>query len=118
MAGKGKSKSQQSTETVQDFSNRYPGGEQVAPPPSEWFAFESVGDELVGEWEGLETFKNGMKGSILTDDGPIVFSASTLLRQQLKTIRVGERIAIVLAGFQASNKESPMKVYQVFRVRK
>ncbi len=115
---KDKKQAQGLDETVEDFSKRYPGGESIEAPTGEWFAFEDVGDELVGEWSGMEPFRNGVKGSILTKDGLTVFSVAKLLQQQLKQIRQGERIAIVLAGFKKSDKQSPMKVYQVFRVRR
>lgn len=102
---------------VQDFSKRFPGGQSIAPATGEWYAFEDVGDELVGEFVGMEPFRNGTKGTIITEDGPTVFSVGKLLQQQLVQVKKGERIAIVLAGFQASDKASPMKVYQVFRVQ-
>lgn len=102
---------------VQDFSARYKGGEQVQAAQGEWFTFEEPGDELVGIYQGMEPFRNGVKGSIVTADGPTVFSVGKLLRQQLDQIAKGTRIAIVLAGFQASDKQSPMKVFQVFKVR-
>lgn len=101
---------------VQDFSSRYKGGEEVRAAQGEWFAFEEVGDELVGTYQGMEPFRNGVKGSIITEEGPTVFSVGKLLRQQLDQISKGARIAIVLAGFQASDKQSPMKVFQVFKV--
>lgn len=113
---KDKQKGQQ-PQPVQDFSQRYKGGEEIKAATGEWFAFEEVGDELVGEYQGMEPFRNGVKGSIVTEDGPTVFSVGKLLRQQLQQVKTGDRIAIVLAGFQASDKASPMKVFQVFRVR-
>lgn len=100
---------------IQDFSSRYPGGEQIKPA-GEWFAFEDVGDELVGEFVDVVPFRNGMKGTITTDEGQTVFSVGKLLQQQLSQVKKGDRIAIVLAGFQDSDKASPMKVYQVIRV--
>lgn len=102
---------------VQDFSGRYKGGEQVQAAQGEWFSFEEVGDELVGIYQGMEPFRNGVKGTITTEDGPTVFSVGKLLRQQLDQIAKGAKVAIVLAGFQPSDKQSPMKVYQVFKVR-
>lgn len=103
--------------TVQDFSKRFPGGEEVAPAGGEWFAFDDVGDELVGEFVGTEPFRNGVKGTLITEEGPVVFSVAKILRQQLAQIKPGQKIAIVLAGFQASDKASPTKIFQVFRVK-
>lgn len=101
---------------VQDFSGRYKGGKEVRAASGEWFEFEEVGDELVGIYQGMEPFRNGVKGSMVTEEGPTVFSVGKLLRQQLDQITKGARIAIVLAGFQPSDKQSPMKVYQVFQL--
>jgi len=101
---------------MQDFSSRYPGAQQVEPQRGGWFQFEKIGDELVGQFMGVEPFKNGLKGTMRTQKGElVVFSVATLLRDALREVKAGERIAIVLAGFQPSNNESPMKVFQVFR---
>lgn len=110
-------KGKQKNDEVQDFSDRYPGAKQVSGTQAGWFEFEKVGDELVGEYRGMVPFRNGMKGSITTPKGETyVFSCSLLLRDALATVKAGERIAIVLAGFQPSSQDSPIKVYQVFRV--
>lgn len=108
---KGKEESSQ----IKDFTSRYPGAQQVDPGKSEWFQFEKVGDELVGEYRGMEPFRNGMKGTMKTKDGLTVFSCATRLRQLLSEIKVGDRVAIVLAGFEPSNEDSPLKIFQVFK---
>ncbi|SRR6266702_2608928 len=102
---------------MQDFSGRYRGAQQVEARAGGWYEFADIGDELVGEYRGTQPFRNGMKSTIRTTDGTlVVFSTPTLLRQQLEEIKIGESVAIVLAGFEKSNKASPMKVFQVFRL--
>lgn len=116
-----KKQQQQTTPSLpepQDFSSRYPGAHQVDPVRGGWHQFEKVGDDLVGEYKGMEPFKNGFKGTIRRQNGElVVFSIPTLLRDQLREVKAGERIAIVLSGFQASSNDSPMKVFQVFKQR-
>lgn len=115
MAAKGKG--QGGSEQMQDFSGRYPGGKQVDVQRGGWHQFEKVGDDLVGIYMGMEPYKNGFKGTMKKTSGEVVvFSCATLLRDTLREIKVGERIAIVLTGFLPSSQESPQKVYQVFRV--
>jgi len=102
---------------VKDFSGRYPGARQVDAVRGGWFQFEKVGDELVGEYLGMEPFKNGHKGTLRTTKGElVVFSCATILRDLLREVKAGEKVAIVLSGFQPSTEASPMKVFQVFRV--
>lgn len=113
----GKKKAQQGAEHVQDFSSRYPGAQEVDAQRGGWFQFSKIGDELVGQFEGVRPFKNGIKGTMRRQSGElVVFSVPTLLQDLLREVKVGERIAIVLSGFQPTNQDSPMKVYQVFRV--
>lgn len=104
---------------IQDFSGRYRGAQQIETRAGGWFEFAKVGDELVGEYRGMEPFRNGVKGKIKKPDGEIVaFSCATLLQDLLQELQVGDRVAIVLCGFQGKPKPgmSPMKVYQVFKV--
>lgn len=109
-------KRQDGSEQMKDFSNRYPGSREVGGTQAGWFEFEKIGDELVGEYRGMVPFRNGMKGTIRTPKGEdYVFSCATLLRDKLSDVKVGEHIAIILAGFQPSSQDSPIKVFQVFR---
>jgi hypothetical protein len=116
MASSNKPNKQPATGGLQDFSHRYRGAEQVQGSGG-WFEFTEVGHELVGEYQGMQPFRNGMKGSLTDTEGkPYVFSVPTLLQDQLKAIEVGTKVAIVLVGFQPSKKTSPLKVFQVFRL--
>lgn len=97
----------------EDYAKRYPGAKEVRGE-GEWFQFEKPGDELVGVFKGVVPFRNGHKGTILTEDGLRVFSASTLLKAKLDQIEVGQRIAIAYTGDgKDTGKGSPLKEFFV-----
>lgn len=96
-----------------DYGKRYPGGKEVKGQ-GEWFEFKNPGDELVGVFKGVVPFRNGHKGTILTDDGLSVFSAPTLLKAKLDQVEVGQRIAIHYEGEgRDTGKGNPLKEYGV-----
>jgi hypothetical protein len=79
------------------YRDRYPGAKPVEGA-GEWTEWKAHGQEIVGNFMGMERFRNGWKAEMDTDAGPVVFSVPSLLLGSLRRIEIGTALAIVYVG--------------------
>jgi hypothetical protein len=96
------------------LASRYPGSREVQGA-GDWTEWNRPGMEVVGVFKGLETFRNGFKGTVQTDDGPVIFSTPALLKNLLDGIEIGTKVAIVYTGEgRNTGKGNALKEFRVF----
>jgi hypothetical protein len=96
------------------YATRFPGAKKVQQA-GDWFEWEREGQEVVGVFKGMESFRNGFKTTIATDKGPVIFSTPKLLKAQLDSIEIGQGVAIVYAGEgKDTGKGNPLKEFEVY----
>lgn len=115
-SNKGNSRSQDQ-EPSNSYQDRFPGSVPVHSGGT-MLQWEKVGQEVIGTFVEIHPYKNGYIANVMTEEGPVAFSAPAMLADALKRLKNGDRIAIVFSGERPPKKrgQSPLKLFEVYQM--
>jgi hypothetical protein len=105
----------QSKRVVQGTPDRRTWQAVDAPGPANglWLKWETIGDEVDGEWRGISTGKFGEIGTVATTLGPKNFSLPISLARQVRRVPVGAPILISFTGEMPTKSGGSVKIFSV-----
>jgi len=80
---------------------------------SKVFSFEKVGDSIEGELIDVSEGKFGMDYVIQKDNEDYTIFGTAVLRNKMKSVKIGEKVKITFLGLVESKHDNPYKNWKV-----
>jgi len=80
---------------------------------SKVFSFEKVGDSIEGELIDVSEGKFGMDYVIQKDNEDYTIFGTAVLRNKMKSVKIGEYVKITFEGLVEGKNENPYKNWKV-----